>query len=123
MSFYSKYRSRTVEFDPMNPKALITCDLTQSIFAQEDTVMQKDWRGNSLVQTGFRVGKMFADEPNPQNRPPPVVNDPTVPKNPRLYPGYQGLTNVLLTYDQILAQLDSVPQGQPAPGTPPLGPF
>ena len=59
------------------------CDFSGFWFSQSDLVKQMEYRGNSLVWTGFMVGKPFVDIPNQQARPPLVKADPKVVINPR----------------------------------------
>lgn len=113
MSFYTRNRGKFVKYDPDCPRAIGQCDITSSLFAHSDLIKQMEWRGDSLVWTGLMVGRPFVDKPNPQNRPPPVKNDPTVVQNPRLIPTYQPLSDNTLTYDEIFAQLQTLQQGLP----------
>jgi hypothetical protein len=59
------------------------CDFSGFWFSQSDLVKQMEYRGNSLVWTGFMVGRPFVDIPNQQARPPLVKADPKVVMNPR----------------------------------------
>lgn len=59
------------------------CDFSGFWFSRSDLVKQMEWRGNSLVWTGFMVGRPFLDIPNQQLRPPLVKADPKVVMNPR----------------------------------------
>lgn len=57
-------------------EAIKICDYSGFYFSESDIVQEKEWRGNSLVPTGFWVGKPYLNEPQEQNRPPRVSNDP-----------------------------------------------
>jgi len=57
-------------------EAIKICDYSGFYFSESDIVQEKEWRGNSLVPTGFWVGKPFLNKPQQQNRPPRVSNDP-----------------------------------------------
>ena len=106
MSFYDTYRSTYLKFDPKSPRAAGVCDYTGIVFAHKDLKKQMEWRGDQLSWTGLMVGDLFIDKPQPQNRPPPVLNDPTVIENPRPPQGFQsnfGVQNP--PYDVIFAQL------------------
>jgi len=70
--------------DPDSPLALGICDKTGFVFRHIDLVKQMEWRGNSLVWTGFLVGRCYADKPNEQLRPPILPPDPVPVRNPRL---------------------------------------
>ncbi len=59
------------------------CDFSGFWFSHSDLVKQMEYRGNSLVWTGFMVGRPFVDIPNQQARPPLVKADPKVVINPR----------------------------------------
>ena len=59
------------------------CDFSGFWFSHSDLVKQMEYRGNSLVWTGFMVGRPFLDIPNQQARPPLVKADPKVVINPR----------------------------------------
>jgi hypothetical protein len=64
-------------------EAVGVCDYSGFWFSHSDLVKQMEYRGNSLVWTGFMVGKPFVDIPNQQERPPLVKADPYVVLNPR----------------------------------------
>jgi hypothetical protein len=69
---------------PSSKNPIAYCDYTYIPFNIENTTYQYEWRGNSLVWTGFIVGNKFATEPQEQNRPPkPGLTDPTIVKDPR----------------------------------------
>jgi hypothetical protein len=84
MSFLSKYQGKRVTIDPKNPEALGICDYTDFVFNHKDLVKQMEWRGDSLVWTGWMVGRPYVDTPNEQNRPPLVKDDPRPIKDPRV---------------------------------------
>lgn len=60
-----------------------TCDYSGFLFSKSNLVKQKEWRGNELVWTGAMVGRPFVDEPNQQNRPPQIKDDPRIVRDPR----------------------------------------
>jgi hypothetical protein len=57
------------------------CDYSGFWFSRSDLVKQMEYRGNSLVWTGFMVGRPFLDVPSEQNRPPLIKNDPIAVDN------------------------------------------
>lgn len=74
--------------DPNKPEPWGICDATGFVHFRKDLVKQMIWSGQSLVWTGFYVGKDYVEVPNPQMKtnifgidPRPVV-DPRPPKNP-----------------------------------------
>ena len=54
------------------------CDYSGFFFSKSDLIKQMEWRGNSLVWTGFMVGRPFLDIPSEQNRPPFIKGDPKI---------------------------------------------
>lgn len=77
-------KGKHVTVDADSPMALGICDKTGFVFKRMDLVRQMEWRGNSLIWTGFMVGKPYVDQPNPQLRPPILPPDPVPVKDPRL---------------------------------------
>lgn len=68
--------TKFIDFDPERPQPTGVCDYTGFWFNHDDLCRQMEWRGNSLVWTGFLVGKPFLDEPNEQMRNPLIMPDP-----------------------------------------------
>ena len=73
--------------DDSSPLARGLCDKTGFVFRHVDLVKQMEWRGNSLVWTGFLVGRPYEDVPNEQLRtilfpPDPVPVDMARPYRP-----------------------------------------
>lgn len=64
------------------------CDYSGFFFSKSDLIKQMEWRGNSLIWTGFMVGRPFLDVPSEQNRPPLIRDDPKIVDNAR--PNDQG---------------------------------
>ncbi len=108
MGFVAQNLGRYMSVDETAPGAAGVCDLTGFIFPHSMLKKQMEWRGDSLAWTGFMVGEPFLDKPQQQNRPPPIKDDPTVVKNPRIPQNYIGLTNASQTYAQIFAELQNV---------------
>lgn len=76
-------KGKYVSIDPDDPQAIGFCDKTGSPFLRKDLVKQMEWKGDSLVWTGFLVGKPFVDKPNEQFRTPIILQDPVPVKDPR----------------------------------------
>ena len=81
MSRINSMRGSYVKKGSMEPVGV--CDFSGFWFSHSDLVKQMEYRGNSLVWTGFMVGRPFVDIPNQQARPPLVKADPKVVINPR----------------------------------------
>lgn len=82
----SNPKGKHVIIDPENPLALGICDATGFVFRHCDLVKQMEWRGNSLVWTGFMVGRPYVDIPNEQLRTPILRADPVpidLPRGPQ----------------------------------------
>lgn len=80
-------KGKNFYIDESNPLARGICDKTGFVFRHVDLVKQMEWRGNSLVWTGFLVGKPYEDVPNEQLRtilfpPDPVPVDMARPYRP-----------------------------------------
>ncbi len=107
MSWASKWKGKYVTIDPDHPNALGDCDDSGFTFNHKDLCKQMEWRGNSLVWTGFLVGKPYLDEPNEQNRPPKGGTDPKPIINPRP-PAYylDPESNPIESYKKVLAELE-----------------
>lgn len=54
----------------------LTCMRSCMPFSEPDVVFQQTYAGNSLVNTGERVGIPFYDIPNPQLKAPPIFSSP-----------------------------------------------
>lgn len=74
MTIISSKRGKFVRKESL--EAVKICDYSGLWFSERDIVIEKEWRGNDLVPTGFLVGRKFLNEPNPQNRTPKVSDDP-----------------------------------------------
>lgn len=77
-------KGQYVTIDIDNPQALGICDRTGFVHNRKDLVKQMEWRGDSLVWTGFLVGRDFVDVPNEQSRPPILPPDPVPVIDPRV---------------------------------------
>ena len=112
MSGSSKSHGKYVTIDPENPSAVAVCDQSGFVFNHKDLVKQMEWRGDSLVWTGFLVGKPFLDIPNEQNRPPLVKDDPKAIKNPRIPESYTDPeSNPVLPHAQLMKKLNNMNWG------------
>lgn len=96
------YIGRYAKVDPNNPEPIGFCDRTGIPFNRKDLVKQMEWVGNTLVWTGWLVGRPFLDTPNQQNKIPPVKADPIPVKDPR-----DKLPARELSQAEILSQLMS----------------
>lgn len=105
MSTMKKYKPKHVHTDPKNPEAVGQCDRTGFVFNHKDLVKQMAWSGNNLVWTGLLVGRPYVDDPNPQDRPPPLRPDPVPIKNPRIPDEYTTEIRQSLPSDQLMAKL------------------
>jgi hypothetical protein len=112
-----------VSISQSNPQALGICDYTGFVFPKKDLIKQMEWRGNSLVWTGFLVGRPYVDKPNQQLRPPILPPDPIPVKNPRLQqPSAAVWSNQSMawtdlaveTWDSWSGSDDGIPVGTPA---------
>jgi hypothetical protein len=114
MSSFSRHQKGYVVVNPKHPSAAGVCDESGFVFNRKDLYKQMEWRGNNLVWTGFYKSKMYLDEPDPQNRPPPSnLNDPVPLKDsrppvPYLAPG----TNPVLPPNELNAKLNNVKWGE-----------
>lgn len=108
MGFVAKNLGKYMNIDESAPEAAGVCDITGFVFPHRMLRKQMEWRGDKLCWTGLMVGEPFLDKPQPQNRPPPVKDDPTVVNNPRLPQNYKGLPNTNESYAQIYAELQRV---------------
>ena len=84
------------------------CDRSGFYFSHTDLHKQMEWRGNNLVWTGAMVGTPFLDEPQEQNRPPLVQNDPEPVINPRPSQIASGEVGPSPSADEILVKLSIV---------------
>jgi hypothetical protein len=75
---------RNVTIDQDHPEALGICDVSGQLYMRKDLVRQMVWRGESLVWTGFYVGKDQLDVPNEQARNPVLPPDPIPITDPRI---------------------------------------
>lgn len=66
-----------------NPRAIARCDYSGFMVQHASLIRQMEYRGKSLVFTGFYVHPKFADQPNPQNLTPRIKLDPQPIRNPR----------------------------------------
>ena len=80
-NYISRYRGKFVRKGSL--EAVKLCDRSGLWFSASDICVEKEWRGNSLVPTGFFVGRPYLDEPNEQFRTPKVSNDPQPVMNAR----------------------------------------
>lgn len=80
-NWLSRYRGKFVKKGSM--EAVKLCDRSGLWFSESDICVEKEWRGNSLVPTGFFVGRPYLDEPNEQFRTPRISNDPQPVPNAR----------------------------------------
>lgn len=100
------YKGKYVRIDPNNPSGLRVCQRSGFVFNVEDTVYQKDWKGDGYIWTGLIVGKPFVDQPQEQNRPPLVKADPYPIKDPRPpIPYIDPENNPVLPTSQLLDRL------------------
>lgn len=76
-------KGKYTKIDRNNPMAVGRCDYSGFLCRHADLIKQMEYRGNSLVWTGFWVNKVFADKPNPQNLTPVLLPDPRPILNPR----------------------------------------
>jgi len=109
MGWVKRWKGKYVTIDPKHPSALGVCDESGFTFNHKDLVKQMEWRGDSLVWTGFMVGKPYLDVPNEQNRPPLVKSDPYPVKNPRLPDPYTDPEEpTVLPYSELLVKLRNI---------------
>ena len=108
MSWIKRWKPKHVVIDPKDPQALGVCDYTGFTFNHIDLEKQMEWRGNNLVWTGLMVGKPYVDDPQPQNRPPPVKADPRPVRNPRIPEDYTDPEgNQVLPNNQLANKLNN----------------
>lgn len=113
MSFYDTYKGKYFKPNSNSSRAAGVCDFSSMVFPHSELKKQMQWTGDQLTWTGLMVAERFLDKPNPQDRPPPINNDPTVIANPRPPQGYQPLAPNTLTYQQIRAKLGQIRQNLP----------
>jgi hypothetical protein len=80
-NYISSHRGKFVKKGSM--EAVKVCDRSGLWFSESDICVEKEWRGDSLVPTGFLVGRPYLIEPNEQFRTPKVSNDPQPVNKPR----------------------------------------
>lgn len=80
-NYISSHRGKFVKKGSM--EAVKVCDRSGLWFSESDICIEKEWRGDSLVPTGFLVGRPYLIEPQEQNRTPRVSNDPQPVNKPR----------------------------------------
>ena len=112
MASIKRRQGKNVKIDPKDPSALGVCDESGFTFNHKDLRKQMEWRGNNLVWTGLMVGIPYLDEPDEQNRPPIVKDDPKPVNNPRLPKNYTDPeSNKVLSNKELMSKLNAVKWG------------
>jgi len=76
--FYSK-----TKIDAYSPEGHGTCDKCSQIYNLNQLIWQQEYRGNSLMRTGFRVCSRCLDIPYQGRRPIIIPADPVPLRDPR----------------------------------------
>ena len=121
-NYISRNRGKFVRKGSM--EAVKVCDRSGLWFSESDIVVEKEWRGSSLVPTGFLVGRPYLIEPQEQFRTPRVSNDPQSVPKPRPLTNGDFLGPDAPPTPQVLAFLDdfnyTTPNGINGSQNPPL---
>ena len=100
--------SKYLKYDKNNPSPVAQCDRSGFMFNKTDMDFQYEWRGDSYVNTGLLVAKIFLDSPNEQSRPPLIKADPRPVENARPYVALKSEPNCA-----VIASLERAHWGQP----------
>lgn len=71
-------------FNVRYPSAIGVCDICEDAYNLDSLRKQRQWRGNSLEETGFLVCRNCDDVPQDQYRSPLLPADPVPRSNPRV---------------------------------------
>lgn len=79
MARFGKYG----RIDPRNPQAAGVCDRGGEVRKLSELMWEMRWAGDKLERTGFRCCRYHIDPPHPQDRTPPICDDPQPVRDPR----------------------------------------
>lgn len=105
-----RYHSK-LRVDPHSPTGRGTCDRCSQIRNHSQLIWEMEYRGNSLMRTGFLVCSTCLDIPYQGNRPILLPADPVPLLNPRTEPLLQEENSVAPsnTLNNFLAQAKQPP--------------
>jgi len=96
-----KRKSRYIDLDPKNPRAVATCDRSGFLVQHSDLVNQDEYAGKGKIYLNIFVHPDFYDEPNAQNLTPTFRPDPKPIVNPRPDPVYGAQTTIATSIGEL----------------------